>query len=202
MPMSNMLHIRNDRCRVLFATLAGLFLLFSVQAIAQQEVRKERTPMDPSRLFFGGNFGVRFGDFSMVNISPQVGYRFTDRFSAGGGVNFITSSTTVRTANGERIMREGYGYAGLNLFARVFPISNLFVNVQPEMNYSWGRVRYYNGQADVKSPGAYVPVLLVGAGAAIPAGRGQLVAMYQLDLVGNERSPYGRRPFLTFGFNF
>jgi hypothetical protein len=180
----------------------AISLILSLKAAAQQEARRERTPMDPSRLFFGGNFGVRFGDFTMVNISPQVGYRFTDRFSAGGGVNFITSATTVRTANGDRVMRQGYGYAGLNLFGRIFPISNLFVNVQPEMNYSWGTVRYYNGQADVKTPGAFVPVLLVGAGAAIPAGRGQLIAMYQYDLVGNDRSPYGRRPFLTFGFNF
>ena len=194
--------MRNEMRRLILAPLVGLILLFSTQAPAQQQAPRERKPLDPSRLFFGGNFGVRFGDFTMVNISPQVGYRFTERFSAGGGVNFITSATTVRTANGERLWREGYGYAGINLFARAFPISNLFVNVQPEMNYSWGTLRYYNGQADVKSPGAFVPVLLVGAGAAIPAGRGQLVAMYQLDLVGNDRSPYGRRPFLTFGFNF
>lgn len=183
-----------------FALLMGLSV--AGDSHAQESPRTGRKPLDPSRLFFGGNFGVSFGDFTFVNISPQVGYRFTDRFSAGGGVNFIGSASTVRTANGDRLMRQGYGYAGLNLFGRLFPVSNLFVNVQPEMNYSWGRVRYYNGQADVKTPGAFVPVLLVGAGAAIPTGRGQIIAMYQYDVVGNERSPYGRRPFLTFGFNF
>lgn len=179
-----------------------LVLCVTGRSYAQESPRPGRPTLDPSRLFFGGNFGMRFGDFTFVNVSPQVGYRFTDRFSAGGGVNFIASSTMTRTSGGDRFMKQGYGYAGLNLFARIFPVANLFVNVQPEMNYSWGTVRYYNGQADVKSPGAFVPVLLVGAGASIPTGRGNIIAMYQYDLVGNERSPYGRRPFLTFGFNF
>ncbi len=182
--------------------LLVLMLCINTSARSQENASPARTPMDPSRLFFGGNFGVRFGDFTFVNISPQVGYRFTERLSAGGGVNFITSSTMSRTPSGDRLMKQGYGYAGLNLFGRVFPLSNVFVNVQPEMNHSWGRVRYYNGQADVKQPGAFVPVLLVGAGASIPTGRGNIIAMYQYDLVGNDRSPYGRRPFLTFGFNF
>jgi len=45
-------------------------------------------------------------------------------------------------------------------------------------------------------------VLLIGAGAAIPAGRGRLMAMLQYDLIGDVRSPYGRNMFFTFGYNF
>jgi hypothetical protein len=200
--MSSLMHRRHYIRRSAKGVFVVFALCFAGNVLSQGNAGSGRQPLDPSRFFFGGNFGVRFGDFTFVNISPQVGYRFTERLSAGGGVNFISSSTMTRTANGDRLMRQGYGYAGLNLFGRVFPVSNLFVNVQPEMNYSWGRVRYYTGQADVKTPGAFVPVLLVGAGAAIPTGRGQILAMYQYDLIGNERSPYGRRPFFTFGFNF
>lgn len=184
------------------ALLTLMCLFLAGHALSQGESAPKRTSLDPSRLFFGGNFGVRFGDFTLINVSPQVGYRFSERISAGGGVNFMATSSTVRSANGERLMREGFGYAGFNLFGRLFAVSNIFVNVQPEMNYSWGRVRYYNGQADVKRPGAFVPVLLVGAGASIPTGRGRIVTMYQYDLVGDARSPYGRRPFFTVGFNF
>jgi len=155
-----------------------------------------------SRLFFGGNFGARFGNNTFVNLSPQVGYRLTERFALGGGINCIASSLTFRAAGGARLYRESFGYAGLNTFARVYPMRSVFLSAQPEYNYSWGRVRYFNGQPDVKSPGAFVPCLLVGAGTVIPSGRGSLIAMLQYDVAGNERSPYGRNPFVSFGLNF
>jgi hypothetical protein len=154
------------------------------------------------RLFSGGNFGVRFGDNTFVNLSPQVGYQFTERFQAGAGINFIMSSLMFRGTDGDRVSRTTYGYGGLNVFARVFPISTLFASVQPEYNYSWGRMKYFNGQAPQTSPGAFVPVLLIGGGTSIPAGRGRLIAQLQYDIAGHERSPYGRAPFVTFGFNF
>lgn len=157
---------------------------------------------DGSRLFYGGNFGVRFGNNTFVNLSPQVGYRVNERFAAGGGINCVASSLTYRTPAGDRLSRESFGYAGLNAFGRFFPLSSVFLSLQPEYNYSWGKLRYFNGQPEVKSPAAFVPCLLVGAGTVIPSGRGALIAMLQYDLAGNARSPYGRNPFVTFGFNF
>lgn len=157
---------------------------------------------DRSRLFFGGNFGVRFGNNTFVNLSPQVGYRIHERLTAGGGINCVASSLTFRTPAGERVSRERFGYAGLNVFGRFFPLSSVFLSLQPEYNYSWGNIRYFNGQPDEKSPAAYVPCLLVGAGTVIPSGRGTLIAMLQYDVAGSARSPYGRNPFVTFGFNF
>lgn len=157
---------------------------------------------EQDRFFSGGNFGVRFGDNTFVNLSPQFGYQFTDRFQAGAGVNFIMSSLTYRGTGGDRIYRSTYGYGGLNVFARVFPISTLFASVQPEYNYRWGKMRYFNGQATEQLPGTFVPVLLIGAGTSIPAGRGRLIAQMMYDVAGHEQSPYGRSPFVTFGFNF
>lgn len=161
-----------------------------------------QTGPDRSRLFFGGNFGARFGSNTFVNLSPQVGYRFSEYFAAGAGVNCIASALTVRATGGSRLYRESFGYAGLNTFARVYPMRSLFLSAQPEYNYSWGRVRYFNGQPDVKSPGAFVPCLLLGAGAVLPSGRGSLIAMVQYDVAGSDRSPYGRNPFVSFGLNF
>jgi hypothetical protein len=157
---------------------------------------------EQDRFFSGGNFGVRFGDNTFVNLSPQFGYQFTDRFQAGAGINFIMSSFTYRGTGGERIYRSTYGYGGLNVFARVFPISTLFASVQPEYNYRWGKMRYFNGQATEQVSGTFVPVLLIGAGTSIPAGRGRLIAQMMYDVAGHAQSPYGRAPFVTFGFNF
>lgn len=145
---------------------------------------------------------MRFGNNTFLNISPQAGYRFTDHFALGGGINCIASSLTVRSSGGSRLYRESAGFAGLNVFARLYPIQSVFLSAQPEYNYSWGSVRYFNGQPDAKTPGVFVPCFLVGAGTVIPSGRGSLIAMLQYDLAGSARSPYGRSPFVSFGFNF
>jgi hypothetical protein len=185
-----------------FRTLTFFCLLLSSTLFGQEKKEKPPHTFDPEKLFFGGNFGMRFGDNTFVNISPQVGYQFSQYFAAGGGVNFITSSQTYRNGNGDKIYKDNYGYAGLSVFARVFPIPILFASVQPEYNYSWGKIKYFNGQSDIKTSGAFVPVLLVGAGAAIPSGRGRLIAMLQYDVIGDARSPYGRNAFFTIGYNF
>jgi hypothetical protein len=177
-----------------------LFISVSMQAQVEEEPKK--SGFDKSRLFFGGNFGMSFGSQTFINISPQVGYQFNQFFAAGTGINFISSSYTYEDYNGNKLFKDSYGYAGLSVFGRVFPIPFLFASVQPEYNYSWGKTKFYNGQPDIKLNDAFVPVLLVGAGAAIPAGRGRMIAMMQYDLIGDARSPYGRNIFFTFGYNF
>lgn len=182
--------------------LLAVVLIFNFSIQAQEEEEPQKKGFDKSKLFFGGNFGMSFGDVTFINISPQVGYQFNQFFAAGGGINFISTGYTYRDYNGDKLFKDSYGYAGLNVFGRIYPLSFLFAQVQPEYNYSWGKTKYYNNQPDQKLDGAFVPVLLIGAGAAIPAGRGRMIAMLQYDLIGDVRSPYGRNAFFTFGYNF
>jgi hypothetical protein len=172
------------------------------QAMAQDEVAPQKKGgLDPSRLFFGGNFGASFGNFTFINISPQVGYRITPAFSAGTGVNFIYQSN--KLDYGSYVQKSNYGYAGLNVFGRLNLFRYLLANVQPEINYAWGKISEDPGNFEVKQPGKFVPSLLLGGGVAIPTGqRGALVAMIQYDVLQNDLSPYGKRAFVTFGFNF
>lgn len=167
--------------------------------LAQDEEPKRG--FDKEKLFFGGTFGLGFGGNStLVNISPQVGYRFNRYLAAGAGVTFLYSSYRYRYYVPE--YKENYGVAGLNVFGRVYPIDYLFLQIQPEMNYNWGKFKFYDGSADQKLDGKIVPSLLGGVGAAIPAGRGAFIILVQYDLLQNERSPYGNRAFYNFGYNF
>jgi hypothetical protein len=56
--------------------------------------------LDPNRLVFGGNIGASFGDFTFVNLSPQVGYAFKPWLTAGAGINYIYNSFKYRDFNG------------------------------------------------------------------------------------------------------
>jgi len=40
------------------------------------------------RLTYGGNFGLNFGDITMVDISPMIGYRTTNKWVNGVGLTY------------------------------------------------------------------------------------------------------------------
>lgn len=182
--------------------LCAMALCLSVQWVqAQEEDQEPKKGFDPSKLFFGGNFGLSFGSYTFVNVSPVVGYHFNKYFAAGTGVNFIYSNYKYYLANGATAYTENSGYAGLNVFGRLYPIQFLFLQVQPEYNYSWWERKYPNGYPSDKFNG-FVPSILLGGGVAIPAGRGAFLVSANYDVVQDVRSPYGNHVFLAFGYNF
>jgi len=188
----------------LLYTLLILIIGLSAQAQYFGGPNMQQTEPDPSnKLFFGGNFGMSFGNNTFVNISPLVGFRFNDYFSGGGGVNFIYSSFTTRNSSGNKLFTDSYGTAGLGLFGRVYPVRFLFGQIRPEINYVWGKTKYFTGNLpEVNYPGKFVPSLLVGGGVAMPAGRGAILVSLEYDVVQDKRSPYGTKPFVSVGFNF
>ena len=40
-------------------------------------------------LIFGGGLGFQFGTSTIINVAPQVGYRFTEKLSFGVGVTYL-----------------------------------------------------------------------------------------------------------------
>jgi len=175
------------------------------QTAMSQEASEEpvKKGFDKSRLFFGGNFGLGLGSkSSSIIFSPQAGYRFSNYFAAGAGINLNYYSYTTLWNNGNET-KTRYGYTGLNTFARLYPISYLLLQVQPEINYSWGSIKYPDGSPTEKLPGQFVPSVLLGGGAAIPTGgRGALILMLQYDVLQEARSPYGNKAFFSMGYNF
>lgn len=167
---------------------------------ADQSVEKKKG-LDPERIFFGGNFGLTFGNFTFINVSPQVGYRVSPMFSTGAGVNFIYQGDKYNS--GGREVKSSLGYAGLNVFGRLNPYRFILLNAQPEMNYVWGKTTI-SGLSESRIDPKFVPSFLLGAGVAIPMGGrgGSMIAMLQYDIIQDNLSPYGRNAFFTFGFNF
>ncbi|MEP7256841.1 MAG: hypothetical protein ABI687_00590 [Flavitalea sp.] len=187
-----------------FAALAFGILAFVAASAYSQEPEPVKG-FDRNKLFIGGNFGLNFGSSTLVNLSPQIGYRFNRYFAAGVGINGQYSSFRTSVFNdGSTARRESYGVAGLNVFGRVYPIEQVFLQLQPEANYTWGKIKDYTTSpaSEGKLPGKMVPSLLAGAGGVIPAGRGGFIILAQYDLLQNNRTPYGDKVFFSFGYNF
>ena len=187
----------------IFLTLF-VFLFTGAQLLAQErEEGAQPKGFQKENLFVGGNFGLAFGDYTLINISPQLGYRFNNYLAAGFGINGQYVSEKLRDGWGNTHSKYTRGVIGLNVFGRVYPFKFLMLQAQPEMNYIFGKDTYYTGNM----PGTYnfgaeiVPSLLLGGGAVLQQGRGALVISVMYDVLQRDYSPYGRKPIYNFGYN-
>lgn len=185
--------------------LVLLILLSSHVLLAQEEdPEEERKGFQKEKVFFGGTFGMGFGNITRINISPQIGYRFTDYFAAGTGINFQYVAFKQKYTNGELFHKSSQGVIGLNVFGRVYPLRQFMLQVQPEANYIFGKEIYYdtNPRQEYTLDTKIVPSLLAGGGVVLPSGRSALIISVFYDVLQDSSSPYGNRPIVNFTFNF
>jgi hypothetical protein len=175
----------------------SLFFLISALSLYSQ-APESSGGLDKSKLFFGGGLGLSFGSYTLINFSPQIGYHFSNYLAAGAGINLLYSSIHY-TYPYE--FKDEYGATGLNIFGRFYPIQNIMLQVQPELNYVWGDEKYYDGTPSLKLASTFVPSLLMGGGVAIPAGQGSFLATLLYDVLQNPESPYYGRAVFSLGFN-
>ena len=149
----------------------------------------KRSSFDPGKLEFGGNLGLQFGDYTIVNISPQVGYRFSDYFSAGAGLGYTYYKDD----------RSSYDYKehflSFNLYGHIYPVSFLIFSVRPEISRMW-LTEEYNGHK--YSDEKFVPSVVLGGGLRV----GGMTAQIKYDVVQNKYSPYGDGFFYSIGVSF
>jgi hypothetical protein len=142
-----------------------------------------------SRIFVGGNVGASFGTITYINISPLVGYKITDDFSAGAGFtyNYISQKYGV-----QKITSTIYGS---NVFARYSIFQNLFAQV------GWDRLSVSDYRSVIPNSRVWIDNILVGGGYKQPfSERGNLVAMIFYNINQTPLSPYPN-PIIQIGFN-
>lgn len=60
-----------------------VFLFFSWLLFSQNT---NNLKFDKNKLYTGGNLGVQFGTYTVIDISPIIGYYLTEKFAAGLGI--------------------------------------------------------------------------------------------------------------------
>lgn len=144
---------------------------------------------DVRRLEFGGSFGLQFGNYTLINISPQVGYRLSNKFSAGVGLGYTYYGTEIR---GEDYKEH---FASFNVYGRLYPVNFIVLSVMPEISKMWQTYEYLGGK---ESYSKFVPSLVVGAGIRL----GPITAQIKYDVVQDKHSPYGNDLFYSIGYTF
>lgn len=166
-----------------------VFAFFAVTASAQIN-SGIRTPIS-DRLTFGGDFGANFGTITYINISPLVGYRFTDHFT--GGVGFIYQYLEYNKSV------YGFDFKTTTFGERIFGRYRFLENFYGTMEYQNLNLDSYD--LNLNSRGRInVPVLFVGGGyLQLIGGRSYVSLSLLYDVIEDFNSPYGN-PLLQVGF--
>lgn len=156
---------------------------------------------DPSRLFVGGSLGLSFGNLTYINVSPLIGYRFSQLLAAGVQINTQYESAKYYDGSNRVTRKDRYTMVGAGVFGRVYPIPQLFVHVQPEENFLMGKRTFYDGTPEAKYH-THVTSMLVGLGYAAPMGASsEFTIMVLYDILQEPDSPYGNQPIFRAGVN-
>ena len=168
------------------------FVFFSSFLFAQDDSNEndEKIPLR-DRLYFGGNAGLQFGDITFVDVSPLVGYRITEQFSAGVGGTYRYLNNKIFFPPFET------NILGYRIFARyditqvLYPYAeyeNLSLKIGNEGNREW------------------FDALFVGAGLFQPVGRRggiNLLVLYNLNYSNTRPSFFYTSPWVfRVGFQF
>lgn len=142
-------------------------------------------PFSLDRVIYGGNVSARFGPITFVDVSPLVGYRFTDNFNMS--VGFIYLYYSERYSN--------FTYSTSMYGPRINARRIIFQNIFAQADFSMLNV-----------PGGFplnertwINNLFVGGGLRQPiSDRVSFVGSIMFNLTNSTLSPYGN-PLLQFG---
>jgi hypothetical protein len=159
------------------------------QEIKPPKQEKNKIPFK-DRIYVGGNLGLQFGNETYIDISPLVGYKFTEKITAGAGVTYIYYRYKSSYINYNTNI-----YGG-RVFGRYFFIPSLFAHAEVELLnmelFNTNKNEYY--RKNILSP-------FVGGGYIQRIGNNSgiyLMLLYNLN--DSAESPYSN-PIVRIGFN-
>ena len=156
-----------------------------------------------SRLYVGGNFGLGFGTFTSIDVSPMVGYNINRHFSGGFGATYIFYSE--RTLNGKS---ERSSFYGGRIFGRIVPLPDILPNIflHGEIESISRLIEVENSMGAFEYKRTWTPAIPVGAGFRQMAGENSFftvtVLWNLLDDGTQASSIYGGPLLYRVGFIF
>lgn len=185
--------------------LAVIYLILSVGLFAQVQndtTKTETAPPPlppkaydsaPSKVYYGGNIGFNFGNYTRISVEPLVAYKITPQLSGGVKLRYEwikdkRYEPTLTTSN----------YGG-SLFARYRVIPQLYFHAE----YSTINYEYYSPIIGnlTNTEREWVPFLLLGGGYTQRISSNiWAYAEVLFDVLQDDRSPYKDwEPFISIG---
>lgn len=175
-----------------------LFLIFGFfsfsTVFSQKAIEKDQEYSFLERVYVGGGGGFSAGsNYTAINVSPIIGYMFTNRFSSGVGIIY-------QYINYKNIDLKTHNYGG-SIFSRFNVTPQFFLHTEYEgLNYETFSVI----GGETRTSRIYSPSLFLGGGYFQPFGsRGggvSIMLLYNL-IYDQDKSSYPRPYVIRVGFS-
>ena len=172
------MHLKN----IIFST----FIILSIAAQAQTTLTTNAL-LDKKPILFGGGLLLGGGSNSFqLGLNPELLKSYNKYIDAGVIANIYYSSFNISLSSNEKI--KNY-QLGAGVFARVWPIEQFFIQIQPEYNHTWTSANNYNN--GIKASTSYgATSLLGGIGYGRHNADGMSYFSVLIDLLDAPQSPY------------
>jgi hypothetical protein len=157
------------------AVLLGLWISIFDGHVNAQEYKPPSENSLSNRIFYGGGLGLQFGDITLIDISPMVGYRITEKLAAGITLTYKYYKVKDYYAyylNLPSADLKSNIYGG-SLFSRYFLFENLFVQAEYEyLLYSYDVYEQNKGGTGYSKSNETIdlPSFFLGGGYRQPIG--------------------------------
>ncbi|MBS1947627.1 MAG: hypothetical protein JST47_07645 [Bacteroidetes bacterium] len=202
-----------------FAFAFSLALIFSMTVSAQHTPPQVNTYSDEAgdegrgfkkdHLFIGGSLNLGFSSYVFnVGGAPEVGYSFNKWLDGGMLININYTSERADPYYNNNTRTRVFNY-GIGAFGRFYPLPFLFLQAEPEYNWTRYTQRYMGSpQQGYPSTHQQAASLLLGIGyGQRMVGQSSFYIALMFDALSNYGSPYRDLnnvavPVLKAGFDF
>jgi hypothetical protein len=176
------------RSNKLFSALLILsIIIISQSAQAQNIIQTQKVFKEGKPILFGGGLLLGGGNNSFqLGLNPELLKSYNKYIDAGIIANIYYSSFNISFGSNEKIKNF---QLGAGVFARVWPIEQFFIQIQPEYNRTWTSANNYsNGVRASTNFGA--TSILGGIGYGKHNADGMSYFSVMIDLLNSDQSPY------------
>lgn len=161
----------------------------SPKAKSKSNASSKKFEFDPDNLVFGGNLGATFGEITLVEVSPTVGYLFSENWLVGISTRYIYFED--RTFPSFTYKTNIYGGG---VFSQYFFLENFIAHAEYELLNLEDNSRFGNGER------INISSVFIGGGFRSDLGGNSFVSVLLLyNLNETTQSPY-TNPVLRVGF--
>lgn len=156
------------------------------------------------RWVFGGNFWLQFGNPTLVDISPTIGYKLTKNFIAGVGVGYLYARSQLNSRFGRSIDIQNQIYSGRTYLQYIINTEKIFGEGNRLFLYSEYEILrsdFYNRTTDQQET-VWIQRPLIGGGLQQKLGvvYVNLMVLYNLNYL-EDITPYPTPVTVRLGFN-
>ena len=169
----------------------------STQSYQPYNSREGNSESFGQRLVWGGNFGLQFGDVTVVDIEPIIGYKITQQLIGGIGIKYIYYKYKYFVPPNYLFEASTNIYGG-SVFGRYYFIESFFGHVEYELLNLEVPNEFYPYNLFRKN----ISSVLVGGGYSQQIGEHAVLAITLLyNLTEENYTPY-ENPIIRIGFGF